>query len=76
MASLGAVLQDERDVHVDLVALDVAVINEDVHVLYPATLHVAQRLVCAVYAFLDGLLEAFWVNGAQLRYACNRHSLC
>jgi hypothetical protein len=72
MASLGTVLQDERDVHVNLVALDVAIINEDIHVFYPATLHVAQRLVCVVYAFLDGLLEALWADGAQLRYACQQ----
>ncbi len=72
----GALFKDEGDVHVDLVTLDVAVLDEDVHVLYPATLYVAQRLVCAVYAFLDGLLKALWVHGAQLRYACNSHSLC
>ena len=32
---LGTVLQDERDIYVDFVASDVAVIYEDVHVLDP-----------------------------------------
>jgi hypothetical protein len=37
MASLGrTVFEYEGDVHVDLVALDVAVLDEDVHVLDPA----------------------------------------
>src|SRR5215213_5218215 len=72
---LGAVFEDEGDLQVDLVALDVTVLYEDIHVLDPATLHVAQRLVSTVYGFLDGLLKALWVDGAQLRYACNSHTL-
>ena len=41
---MGTVLQDEGDGYVDFVTLDIAVIDEDVHVLHPTTLHVAQRL--------------------------------
>src|SRR5829696_748348 len=70
---LGTVLQDERDVYVDLVASDLAVLYEDVHVLDPTTLHVAQRLVGSVYAFLDGFLKTIRMDGAQLGYACNSH---
>src|SRR5918994_1958123 len=74
MASLGAVLQDESDVQVHLVALDVAVIDEDVHVLDPTTLHASQRLVGPIYGFLYSFLETIRMDGAQLGYACNSHA--
>src|SRR5215216_8132266 len=74
MAFLGALLQDEGNGYVDLVALDVAVIDEDVHVLDPTALYVAQRLVGPIYAFLYSFLEAIRMDGAQLGYACNSHT--
>ena len=43
--SLGAILQDEGDLKIDLVADDIAVLDHDVHVLDPGALYVAQGLL-------------------------------
>src|SRR5215203_1305062 len=75
MSSLGAVFKDEGDGYVDLVAPDVAVIDEDVHVLHPTTLYASQRLVGPIYAFLYSFLETIRMDDAQLGYACNSHML-
>src|SRR5215211_7373912 len=69
---LGAVLQDEGDLQVYLVACDVAILDHDVHVLNPGALNVAQALVGAIEGFPYGCLKALRGNGAYLvdaRYA-------
>src|SRR5688572_5656144 len=69
---LGAVLQDEGDLQVDLVANYVAILDHDVHVLNPGALNVAQGLVGAIESFPYGCLKALRGNGAYLvdaRYA-------
>ena len=72
---MGTVLQDEGDGYVDFVTLDIAVIDEDVHVLDLTTLHASQRLVGPIYGFLYSFLEAIRMDDAQLGYACNSHML-
>src|SRR5215204_6184578 len=69
---LGAVLQDEGNLQVHLVADDVAVLYQDVHALNPGALNVAQGLVGAIESFPYGCLKALRGNGAYLvdaRYA-------
>src|SRR3712207_4217148 len=73
--SLGAVLQDEGDRHVGLVADDVAVLDEDVHVLNPGTLYAPKRLIGAGDGLVYGVLEAVLRDGAQLGYSCDAHML-
>src|SRR3712207_1255965 len=71
--SLGAVLQDEGDRHVCLVADDVAVLDHDVHVLNPGTLDAPKGLGGAGYSLIDGVLETLLGDGAQLGDACYAH---
>src|SRR5215203_389819 len=69
---LGAVLQHEGYLEVDLVACDVALLDQDVHVLNPGALNVAQALVGPIEGFPYGCLKAIRGNGAYLvdaRYA-------
>src|SRR3954452_161375 len=49
-------LQDERDLEVHLVALYVAVLDQDVLVLDPSPLHTPESLGGAVYSLVDGVL--------------------
>ena len=57
-STLGGVLKLEGDLYVDLVASDVAVLDHDVHVLYPATLYAPERLGSSGYGLVDSILEA------------------
>src|SRR5687768_13303820 len=51
-------LQHEGDLHIDLVARDVAVLDHDVHVLHPRTFNASKRLGSTGYGLVDGVLEA------------------
>src|SRR5215217_6687868 len=73
MRTLGGVLEEEGDLHVDLVAYYVAVLDHDVHILHPATLHTPQGLGGSGYGLVDGVLEALLRDGADLRYPCYAH---
>ncbi len=68
-----AVFQEEGDGQVHLVALYVAVLDQDVHVLHPATLHAAQRARGAVYPLPYGILEALRGRGAYLGNSGDGH---
>src|SRR5215211_2336528 len=67
-------LKLEGDLHVDLVACDVAVLNHDVHVLHPATLHAPERLGGSGYSLVDGVLEALLRDGAKFCDSRNAHT--
>ncbi len=69
----AAVFQEEGDGQVHLVALYVAVLDQDVHVLHPATLHAAQRARGAVYPLPYGILEALRGRGAYLGNSGDGH---
>src|SRR5829696_7096635 len=73
--ALGGVLQHEGDQHVHLISSYLTVLHEDVHVLNPSTLYIAQGLGGSLYAFTDGRLEAVWGSGAYLSHACYGHEL-
>src|SRR5215213_8670917 len=70
-------LQHEGNLHIDLVAGDVAILNHDVLVLHPATLHAPKRLGSTGYGLVDSILEARLRDSAQLCYSGNTHTyLC
>src|SRR5918998_755910 len=71
--SLGTTLQNERDLEVDLVAGDVAVLDQHVLVLDPGALYAAQGRGSAADGLLDGILEACLRRRAQFRDAGYRH---
>jgi hypothetical protein len=68
-------LQDEGDLHVDLVAGNVALLDHDIHILDPSTLHTPERASGTAYALLDSILEAAVGDRADLGYPCDRHAL-
>src|SRR5215211_8750776 len=70
-------LQHEGNLHIDLVALDVAVLYKDVLILNPATLHAPKRLGGTGDSLVYGVLEARLRGGAQLGHSGNTHTyLC
>src|SRR5215203_1822686 len=71
---LGTVLKLEGDLHVDLVANYVAVLDHDVHVLHPAALHAPERLGGSGYGLVYGLLEALLRDGAKFCDSGNAHT--
>src|SRR5215211_6430560 len=75
-STLGAALKLEGDLHVDLVANYVAVLDHDVHVLHPAALHAPLRLGGTGYGLLYGVLKALLRDGAKFGDSRNGHSLC
>src|SRR5215210_2415170 len=68
------VLQHEGDLHIDLVARDVAVLDHDVHILHPATLHASKRLGSTGDGLVDGVLEALLRDGAKFCDSRNAHT--
>src|SRR3954470_9540029 len=73
----GLLLQYEGYLHVDLVAFDVAVLDQDVLVLNPCAFDAPERLGSTGYGLLDGIIEARLRRGAQLGYSGNAHTyLC
>src|SRR5829696_8887272 len=66
-------LQHESDLHVGLVANYVAVLDQDVLVLHPATLHASKRLGGSGDSLVDGVLEARLGCSAQLSDSGNTH---
>jgi hypothetical protein len=50
-------LQHEGDLQVDLVALYVAVLYQDVHILHPRTFHASKRLGSTGDSLVDSVLE-------------------
>src|SRR5829696_6619582 len=67
-------LQLKRDLHVDLVAGDVAVLDHDVHVLDPCALYAPQGPGGPGYSLVDGVLKAPLRDGAKFRDSCNAHA--
>ena len=53
-----SIVQDERDLHVDLILRDLVVLDRDPHLLDPGALDVPQGLGGPLDALLDGVLEA------------------
>src|SRR5215208_3650192 len=51
-------LQHESNLYIDLVALDVAVLYQDVLVLDPRTFHASKRLGSTSDGLVDGILKA------------------
>lgn len=70
----GDVLEDKGDLHIHLLADDVAVLDEDAHVLNLAALHTAQRLGGTVYAAPDDVLETLVGDRACLCNGGYRHT--
>src|SRR3712207_9410716 len=73
-STLGGILKLEGDLHVDLVAGDVAILDHDVHVLHPATLYTPERLGGSGYSLIDGVLEALLRDGAKFCDSRNAHT--
>ena len=55
---LGGIFQLEGYFHVGLIALDVPILDHDVHVLDPRAFHASERLGGAGDGLVDGVLEA------------------
>src|SRR5215212_10339457 len=70
---LESVLQHKGDLEVNLVALYVAVLDQDVLVLHPGALHAPERLGGTCNGLVDGVLEAGLRGGAQLGDSRNTH---
>src|SRR5215212_10681841 len=68
-------LQQESNLHIDLVALDVAILDQDVLVLNPRALHTPERRSGTGYGLVDGVLEAGLRGSAQLRDSGNTHGI-
>jgi hypothetical protein len=51
-------LKLEGDLHIDLVANYVAVLNHDVHVFHSRTLYASKRLGSTGYGLVNSILEA------------------
>ena len=51
-------LQHEGDLHIDLVANDVAVLDQDVLILHPRALYAPERLGSSGYSLVDSILKA------------------
>src|SRR3954469_4259537 len=62
----GSLVQDERDLHVDLILRDLVVLDRDPHLLDPGALDVPQGPGGPLDALLNGVLEALARRGAQL----------
>src|SRR5215208_2757098 len=70
-------LQHESNLYIDLVALDVAILNQDVLVLHPRPFHASKRLGSTGHGLIDSVLEARLGRSAQLGYSGNTHTyLC
>src|SRR4051794_34991903 len=70
-------LKQELNLHIDLVALDVAILDQDVLILNPRAFDASKRLGGTSYGLVDSIIEARLGCGAQLGYSCNAHTyLC
>src|SRR5215212_4171816 len=70
-------LKQESNLHIDLVALDVAILYKDVLILNPRAFDASKRLGSTGYGLVYGLLETRFGCGAQLCYSGNTHTyLC
>src|ERR671932_2745025 len=73
LSGLLSLFQDERDRQVDLVADDVAVLDQHVLVLDPSTLNVPEGAGGTLDGHVNRVLKALIGGGTQLCYASYAH---